>query len=175
LADGIFLFYKSIFFCKKLEMHWQERTELLIGKEGLILLKKAHFIVVRLGGVDAIDTLTPEVFLKNQALKSGHNIISSMGAGGKTDLSKVQIADISKTYNDKLARYLRKHLHRFGIYDGFQVVFSSEQINPDSFIPVEGEANKKATVGTISYMPALFGVFMASVVIPYLLGIHTDS
>lgn len=125
--------------------------------------------------VDAIDTLAPEIFLINQALKSGHNIISSMGAGGKTDPSKVQIADISKTYNDKLARYLRKRLHRFGIYDGFQVVFSSEQINPDSFIPVEGEANKKTTVGIISYMPALFGVFMASVVLRDLLDIHTES
>lgn len=66
-------------------------------------------------------------------------------------------------------------MHRFGIYDGFQVVFSSEQINPDSFIPVEGEANKKTTVGTISYMPALFGIFMASVVLRDLLDIHTES
>ncbi|RLD38767.1 MAG: tRNA threonylcarbamoyladenosine dehydratase [Bacteroidetes bacterium] len=237
-------------------MLWQERTELLIGDKGLSQLKKAHVIVVGLGGVgayaaeqlaragvgkltivdgdtihpsnrnrqllalkstegkakaelmkkrlldinpdieinaiqeyikgerldkiiaqkydyvvDAIDTLAPKVFLINQSLKSGNKLISSMGAGGKTNPSKVQITDFSKTYNDKLARYLRKRLHRLGIYDGFKVVFSSEQINPNSSIPVEGEANKKTTVGTISYMPAIFGIFMASIVIRDLLEI----
>ena len=121
--------------------------------------------------IDAIDTLTPKVFLIHHAIKSGNRVISSMGAGGKTDPSKVQIADISKTYNDKLARYLRKRIHRFGIYDGFQVVFSTELANPKSSIPVEGEVNKKTTVGTISYMPAVFGIFMASVVLRDLLGI----
>jgi tRNA A37 threonylcarbamoyladenosine dehydratase len=125
--------------------------------------------------VDAIDTLTPKVFLIHQAIKSGHKLISSMGAGGKTDPAKVQIADISKTYNDKLARYLRKRIHRFGIYNGFQVVFSSELANPESSIPVEGETNKKTTVGTISYMPAVFGIFMASVVLRDLLEIDKNE
>lgn len=235
-------------------MHWQERTELLIGAEGLAQLKKAHVIVVGLGGVgayaaeqlaragvgkltivdgdtiqpsnrnrqllalkstqgkakaelmkarlldinpeieihaiqeylnnerldeiisqkydyvvDAIDTLSPKVYLIIQALKSGHRIVSSMGAGGKIDPTKVQIADISKTFNDRLARYIKKRIHKFGVYNGFQVVFSSELTKPESAIPVEGETNKKTTVGTISYMPAIFGSFLASLVIRDLL------
>jgi len=125
--------------------------------------------------VDAIDTISPKVFLIHKALKKGHKIISSMGAGGKTDPSKIQIADISKTHNDKLARYIRKRIHRLGIYNGFKVVFSSEKMNPESSIPVEGEANKRTTVGTISYMPAMFGNFLASVVIRDLLNIHAED
>lgn len=115
--------------------------------------------------VDAIDTLAPKIFLIKTALENKLKLVSSMGAGGKTDPAKVQIADISKSFNDNLARILRKRLHRMGIYSGFQVVFSSEQIDPKSIVPVEGEANKKTTVGTLSYMPALFGNFIASVVL----------
>jgi tRNA A37 threonylcarbamoyladenosine dehydratase len=235
-------------------MHWQERTELLIGKDGLNLLAQKHVLVVGMGGVgayaaeqlaragigeltiidndtihpsnrnrqllalkstegkskvelmknrlldinpsiriheikeyihdarieeivahkydyvvDAIDTLAPKIFLIQAALKNGHRLVSSMGAGGKTDPTKVQIADISKSFNDKLARILRKRLHHLGVYEGFPVVFSTELIDPRSVIFVEGEANKKTTVGTISYMPAIFGNFMASVVIRDLL------
>jgi tRNA A37 threonylcarbamoyladenosine dehydratase len=115
--------------------------------------------------VDAIDTLAPKIFLIYHALKNNHKLVSSMGAGGKTDPSQVKIADISNTYNDNLARVLRKRLHRMGIYKGFRTVFSPEKIDPSSIIPVESEQNKKTSVGTISYMPALFGNFISSVVI----------
>ena len=60
---------------------------------------------------------------------------------------------------------LRKRLHKKGVYSGVKVVFSSEIIDKSAIILVEGEANKKTTVGTLSYMPAIFGNFMASVVI----------
>jgi tRNA A37 threonylcarbamoyladenosine dehydratase len=115
--------------------------------------------------VDAIDTLAPKIFLIYHSIQKNLRIVSSMGAGGKTDPSQVQIADISKSYNDNLARILRKRLHRMGIYKGIKVVFSPEKIKPESIIMTEGEENKKTTVGTISYMPAIFGNFISSVVI----------
>jgi len=121
--------------------------------------------------VDAIDTLSPKVDLIFESLKKNHPIISSMGTGGKMDATLIQVADISKTYNDSLARMIRKRLHRKGIYSGFKVVFSPEKINPSAVILTDNELNKKTTVGTISYMPAIFGNFIASVVIRDLLNI----
>jgi len=122
--------------------------------------------------VDAIDTLSPKVFLIYHCLQMGHRIISSMGSGGKTDPSKIAVADISKTYNCKLARSIRKRLHRKGIERGVPVVFSSELTDKSAVLEVDDEENKKSTVGTISYMPALFGIFCASKVISDLAGIE---
>jgi tRNA A37 threonylcarbamoyladenosine dehydratase len=115
--------------------------------------------------VDAIDTLSPKIFLLYHCLQKGLKVASSMGAGGKLDPSQVQIADISKSYNDKLARILRKRLHRLGVYKGIQVVFSPEVVDESAVILTEGEQNKKTIVGTISYMPAIFGNFLSSIVI----------
>ncbi len=117
--------------------------------------------------VDAIDTLAPKIFLIYHCLKHNLPVVSAMGAGGKTDPSKIQIADISKSYNCKLARMLRKRLHKLGVYKGVTVVFSPEEVSPNAVILEEGE-NKKSNVGTISYMPPLFGCYMASVVIKQL-------
>jgi len=121
--------------------------------------------------VDAIDTLSPKVNLIIESLEKGHPIISSMGAGGKIDATLIQIADISETYNDNLARMIRKRLHKKGVYEGVKVVFSPEKIDPSAIIITDNEQNKKTTVGTISYMPAIFGNFIASVVIRDLLEI----
>ncbi len=118
--------------------------------------------------VDAIDTLSPKTFLIVKTLKSGYPLVSSLGAGGKYDPSLVAVTDISKTYNCALARKLRKRLGRMGICKGFDVVFSSELIETDKVIAVNGR-NKASTVGTISYMPPVFGCFCASVVIRNLL------
>lgn len=115
--------------------------------------------------VDAIDTVSPKVFLICHCVELGHKIISCMGAGGRVDPTKLQIADISKTYNCKLAKTIRKRLHRKGIDKGVNVVFSSELVDKSSVIEVNDEENKKSTVGTISYMPALFGIYCASKVI----------
>lgn len=114
--------------------------------------------------VDAIDTLSPKVSLINNAMQHGVRIVSSMGAGGKTDPSKIEISDVSKSYNCKLARMLRKRLSKLGIKKGFKVVFSPEDV-PVSAVRLEEGQNKKSTVGTISYMPAVFGCFVSSVVI----------
>lgn len=124
--------------------------------------------------VDAIDTLSPKVFLINHSIQSGLKIVSSLGAGGKTDPSKVQVADISKSYNCKLGRMMRKRLSKLGIKKGFKVVFSPEEIAAEAVRPEAGK-NKKSTVGTISYMPPVFGCFVASVVVNYLLNEKSDG
>jgi tRNA A37 threonylcarbamoyladenosine dehydratase len=118
--------------------------------------------------VDAIDTLSPKTFLIVKTLKAGYPLVSSLGAGGKYDPSLVTMTDISKTYNCGLARKLRKRLTKLGIYKGFDVVFSSELIEGEKVIAVAGK-NKASTVGTISYMPPVFGCFCASVVLRNLL------
>jgi tRNA A37 threonylcarbamoyladenosine dehydratase len=115
--------------------------------------------------IDAIDTLSPKVFLITKTLGKGYPLVSSMGSGGKLDPGLVEIKDISKSYNCKLAYSLRKQLHRLGIRKGFKVVFSSEQVNKSAVQLIENEQNKKSTVGTISYMPPVFGMMLASVVI----------
>ncbi|MDR0981855.1 MAG: tRNA threonylcarbamoyladenosine dehydratase [Culturomica sp.] len=124
------------------------------------ILEANHYDYV----LDAIDTLAPKIFLIYHSVKKGFPIISSMGSGGKLDPSKIEVADISKSYNCHLARMLRKRLHRLGIYEGVKVVFSSEQTSTDAVV-IEESRNKKSNVGTISYMPAIFGCLMASVVV----------
>ncbi len=115
--------------------------------------------------VDAIDTISPKAYLIYHSIKRKLKIISSMGAGGKSDPTQVKIADISKTHYCKLARTIRKRLYSLGIRKGFKVVFSPEEINKEGVKLLKNEQNKKSTVGTISYMPAIFGCFCASVVI----------
>ncbi|MEA3443320.1 MAG: tRNA threonylcarbamoyladenosine dehydratase [Bacteroidota bacterium] len=121
--------------------------------------------------VDAIDTLTPKIYLIYESLKKGLKIVSSMGASGKIDPMAIEITDISKSYNCTLARILRKHLHRRGIREGVRVVFSPEKHDKKSIIITDDERNKKSTVGTISYMPPIFGSALASVVIRDIAGV----
>jgi tRNA A37 threonylcarbamoyladenosine dehydratase len=118
--------------------------------------------------VDAIDTLSPKIFLIYHSLQRKFNLVSSMGAGGKTDPLKVMISDISETSNCPLARLIRKRLHRLGIHEGFTAVFSPEATDKSKIIPTTGENNKASIVGTISYMPAAFGIACASVAIRHL-------
>ena len=226
--------------------NWLERTELLLGKEKLDLLRQAHVLVVGLGGVgayaaemiaragvgrmtiadadtvapsninrqlvalhstvgrqkaevladrlrdinpaigltivnryirdeetytlldaaaydfvvDAIDTLSPKLALIKGALDRSLPLVSSMGAGAKTDPTKMEIADISKTHHCPLAHMLRS---------GFKAVFSPEAMREGAMILCD-EQNKKSNVGTISYIPALFGIGCASVAIRTLIG-----
>jgi tRNA A37 threonylcarbamoyladenosine dehydratase len=88
-----------------------------------------------------------------------------MGAGGKMDPSQILLGDISETYNCKLARYVRKRLHQQGIFKGVNVVFSTEKIEKERVILTDGSNNKKSVIGTISYLPPIFGCYCASVVI----------
>jgi len=230
--------------------NWQERTELLIGLENLNKLKKAHVLVVGLGGVgayaaesicragigeitivdgdlihpsnknrqlialestmgkpkaetigarlldinpslklhiiqeyikddrmieildkpydyvvDAIDTLSPKVFLIYHSVQKGLKIVSSLGSGARLDPTKIKIADLSKSYNCKLGFVLRKRLRKLGVTKGVKVVFSEDKADQNAVIVDEPGENKKSTVGTISYMPPIYGCMCASVVI----------
>jgi len=233
-------------------MEWLSRTELLLGKEKLALLKAKHVLVVGLGGVgaycaemlcragvgemtivdadtveitncnrqllalhsnlgraksevmaerllqinpdlilhvyqlylrdeetvrilnlasydyvvDAIDSLSPKVYLIYYALQRNLKVVSAMGAGGKMNPSLIKVCDIKKTYQCKLAHSLRKRLHRLGIDSGFKAVFSPEEVSPSAIIlDANPDINKLSVVGTISYMPAMFGCHAAAVVI----------
>lgn len=115
--------------------------------------------------IDAIDTLSPKQYLIMFSIQEGLNIISSMGAGGKRNPEKIHIADLSKTYNCRLAKTLRKRLQKHGIKKGIKTIFSSELQDKSAVVLCEDEQNKKSTVGTISYMPAIFGCMMAAAVI----------
>jgi tRNA threonylcarbamoyladenosine dehydratase len=121
--------------------------------------------------VDAIDTLSPKIFLIYHSLKRQYRVVSSMGAGGKFDPCRIAVSDISESAGCPLARVLRKRLHRLGIRDGFTAVFSPEETDKTRIIPVSGERNKASVVGTVSYMPAAFGIACASVVIRDIAGI----
>ena len=129
------------------------------------LLDSSNFDYV----VDAIDTLSPKLALIKGALDRGIRIVSSMGAGAKTDPTLMEIKDIAKTHHCPLAHMLRKRLHKIGIKRGFWAVFSPEPVREGAMILCE-EQNKKSNVGTISYIPALFGIGCASVVIRDLIG-----
>lgn len=116
--------------------------------------------------VDAIDSLSPKVFLIYFALQKNLRLVSVMGAGGKIDPSLVQVTDIKKTHQCKLAHAIRKRLHRMGITTGFKAVFSPEPVNENAIlIEADPDINHLSTVGTISYMPAVFGCHAAATVI----------
>lgn len=121
--------------------------------------------------VDAIDTLSPKIFLIFHSLQRKLQVVSSMGAGGKFDPTRISVSDISETTDCPLARIMRKRLHRLGIRDGFTAVYSTETVDKSKIVPTNGEQNKASIVGTISYMPAAFGIACASVVIRDLVNI----
>jgi tRNA threonylcarbamoyladenosine dehydratase len=122
--------------------------------------------------VDAIDTLSPKVFLIYHSLQRKFPIVSSMGAGGKFDPVKISIADISETTDCSLARLIRKRLHRLCVIEGVTAVYSPETIDKTRIVTTSGDLNKASIVGTVSYMPAAFGIACASVVIRDLAGIE---
>lgn len=120
--------------------------------------------------VDAIDTLAPKCALIVEALKHGIPLISSMGAGAKLDPTRVAIVPISKTHSCGLAKAVRQRLRFLGCKASFPAVFSSELAIEGAVFPVSDGGAKKSIVGTVSYMPQLFGLYIASFVIRSLTG-----
>lgn len=114
--------------------------------------------------IDAIDTVAPKMTLILECLRRGIPIISSMGAGGRLDPSKVGYFDISETRDDGLARVVRQRLRKAGIRRGLTVVASTERPERHSVIPLD-ERNKRSSFGTIATIPAMFGIFLSSKVI----------
>ncbi|MDN0049147.1 tRNA threonylcarbamoyladenosine dehydratase [Bacteroides gallinaceum] len=125
------------------------------------LLDSARFDFI----VDAIDTVAPKCYLIYHALQRGLKIVSSMGAGAKKDITQIRFADLWETYHCGLSKAVRKRLQKMGVKRKLPVVFSTEQADPEAVMLVDGEQNKKSTAGTVSYMPAVFGCYLAEYVI----------
>ncbi|MBB3697776.1 ThiF family adenylyltransferase [Flammeovirga yaeyamensis] len=231
--------------------HWQERTELLVGTEGLDTLGKAHVLIIGVGGVggfaaeaigragvgkitlvdgdvieqsnrnrqiaalistdgmpkaevignrikdvnpnvdldvqkiyldgenikelllahkydyviECIDTLAPKMDVIRTAIQNNIKIVSSMGAGGRMDPTQTKVARLKDTYNCQLAQKIRKRIKEKSIKRKLKVVYSPELIDKSKVKTVEGVLHKASTIGTISYMPAVFGLTCASVAI----------
>ena len=119
--------------------------------------------------LDCIDSVTPKVSLIIAARRRKIKIVSSMGAGGKSDPSKVIVRDISKTQHCHLAREVRKRLKKEKIDKGIRCVFSDEIQDEESLKMTDGSNYKRSFYGTISFLPAIFGLYAASEVINHLL------
>lgn len=119
--------------------------------------------------VDAIDTLAPKIALIQFCVENQLPLVSSMGAGAKRDATQIRLTDLSKSRNCPLAYMLRKRLRKVGISKGFQVVYSEELPERDAIVPTENERNKKSQVGTLSYLPAVFGCVCAQAALQHLL------
>ena len=138
------------------------RQEFLTAETATQLVAEGHFDFV----VDAIDTIQPKVALLATCLKERVRVVSSMGAGAKTDITSIQFADIWQTYHCGLSKSVRSGLTKAGLKGRkLPVVFSAQQADRNALLAVEGERNKKTTAGTISYMPATFGCYLAQYVL----------
>lgn len=115
--------------------------------------------------LDCIDSITPKLELIMNCKKKKIRFISSMGAGGKTDPSKIKIAEIENTRDCFFSREVRKRLRKEGYQYGIKVVYSDEVVSKDKMELTDGTNFKKSYYGTISYMPAMFGMTMAGWVI----------
>ena len=120
--------------------------------------------------MDCIDSITPKLTLLITAFKKDLRIVSSMGAGGKIDPTKICTADLFDTRECYLASLMRKRLRKVGITTGIKAVYSTEKMMEESLMLTDGSNFKKSAYGTISYMPAAFGGVCASVVLRDLLG-----
>jgi tRNA A37 threonylcarbamoyladenosine dehydratase len=115
--------------------------------------------------LDAIDSLSAKVALVVEAWQRGLTVVSSMGAGGRLDPARLRVTDLQDTIVCPLARAMRTHLRRRGVARGVVAVWSDEQPIPP--LPPEdvGRGRPRAVNGTVSYMPALFGLTLAGVAI----------
>lgn len=115
--------------------------------------------------IDAIDSVSNKIALIVHAKESGVKIISSMGAGNKLDPSRFRSADISKTYQDPLAKVVRTRLKKLGI-TSLKTVFSDEEpINP----------NRERTPGSLSFVPSAAGLVIAAEVVKDLCGLTKNK
>lgn len=137
--------------------------------------------------LDAIDHFTAKAALIATCRENGIPVISSMGAANKLDPTKIHADDISVTRNCRMARSMRKMLRKAGIIDGVKVVYSTEEhrelnskaprCGTDCICPNQEEQtfrceHRRAILGSISYIPSIFGLTMAGIVINELLGVN---
>ncbi|WP_024742195.1 tRNA threonylcarbamoyladenosine dehydratase [Tenacibaculum maritimum] len=138
--------------------------EFLSPKRAFEIVSKEYDYVL-----DCIDSITPKINLIVAARRKKVKLISSMGAGGKLDATKIRVKDISKTKNCTMARVLRRRLKELNINKGIKAVYSEEVQIANSVKITDGTNFKKSYYGTISYMPAAFGLQAAAFVINQLI------
>jgi tRNA threonylcarbamoyladenosine dehydratase len=119
--------------------------------------------------MECIDSVSPKIEWIVAAIRLKIRIISHFGAGGKLDPSRVQVTNLPKTHNCQLAAHIKKRLRKRGV-DGKMVkaVYSSELQIKSSLKMTSGLNFKRSFYGTVSYMPALFGLMGAAEAIRYL-------
>lgn len=141
------------------------REEYLTPESVDALLEAAPYAYV----IDAIDTIQPKVALLAACIRRRQPVIASMGAGAKTDITAIQYADLWQTYHCGLSKSVRNGLARAGLRGRkLPVVFCTQQADRNALLTVEGERNKKTTAGTVSFMPATFGNYLAAWVLNHL-------
>lgn len=141
------------------------REEYLTPESVDALLEAATYAYV----IDAIDTIQPKVALLAACIRRRQPVIASMGAGAKTDITAIQYADLWQTYHCGLSKSVRNGLARAGLRGRkLPVVFCTQQADRNALLTVEGERNKKTTAGTVSFMPATFGNYLAAWVLNHL-------
>lgn len=119
--------------------------------------------------LECIDTLTPKVTLLSLCIKKKIKVVSSMGAGGRMDPTQTKVGRLRDTHNCLLAKQVRKRIPEKSFRRKIKCVFSTELIDKNKVVTVSGVKHKASTIGTISYMPAVFGLTVASVAIRDLL------
>ena len=141
------------------------REEYLTPESVDALLEAAPYAYV----IDAIDTIQPKVALLAACIRRRQPVIASMGAGAKTDITAIQYADLWQTYHCGLSKSVRNGLARAGLRGRkLPVVFCTQQADRNALLTVEGERNKTTTAGTVSFMPATFGNYLAAWVLNHL-------
>ena len=141
------------------------REEYLTPESVDALLDAAPYAYV----IDAIDTIQPKVALLAACIRRRQPVIASMGAGAKTDITAIQYADLWQTYHCGLSKSVRNGLARAGLRGRrLPVVFCTQQADRNALLTVEGERNKRTTAGTVSFMPATFGNYLAAWVLNHL-------
>ena len=127
--------------------------------------------------LDAIDSLSSKVLLLAACVRRGVPVLSSMGAGGRVDGAQVRVGDLAETKICPLARMVRQRLGRLGIRSGIRCVYSEEPArntlphDPADAGDHHGTGRRRTPIGTVSYMPALFGLRLAQEAIT-MLGQH---
>lgn len=124
--------------------------------------------------MDCIDSVMPKITLLSTALEKNIPIVSSMGAGGKMDPTRLRITLLPNTYQCVFASYVRKRLNKLANAEKIKAVFSTEEMDKNSMIMTDGSNFKRSAYGTVSYLPAAFGGACASVVIRDLLGLPIE-
>lgn len=141
-------------------------TEFLTPDSIPTVLAAQHYDVI----IDAIDSMSSKAALLETAWRHDMTVFASMGAGGKLDPTQVKTGDLMDTRMCKLAKQLRSQLRKRGVDRGIQTVYSTESPLPP--LPPEpvSRGRARAVNGTVSYMPSIFGLTLAGMVVNHIVG-----